>query len=70
MAAEASVEPLRGRQGRYILIVGDLAQLRGHDRHLKTASFEEFRRHLVSPELVTFDELLAKARFMVASAAV
>lgn len=53
---------------RSFLIVGDLAQLRGSAGGVnpdKYRSFELYRRHLVEPEVVTFDELLARAEWHV-----
>jgi len=49
---------------RSYLIIGQLAQLVGmagghHEDRIR--SFELYRRHLIEPEVVTFDELLAKA---------
>lgn len=45
-----------------ILIIGNTAQLDGRD---KKNSFELFRRNLKNPEVLTFDELLERARFIV-----
>jgi hypothetical protein len=45
-----------------ILVVGDTAQLNTLD---KKASFEMFRRNLHNPEILTFDELLARAEWIV-----
>ncbi|MBC7807374.1 MAG: DUF4263 domain-containing protein [Akkermansiaceae bacterium] len=46
-----------------ILIIGNTSQLRGdRDKH---KSFELFRRNLHNPEILTFDELLERARFLV-----
>jgi hypothetical protein len=53
---------------RSYLIVGQLDQLVGQagGHHLdRIRSFELFRRHLDAPEVVTFDELLARAEWMV-----
>jgi antiviral defense system Shedu protein SduA len=55
---------------RSYLIVGDLNQLRGEGgvhpgRH---RSFELYRRNLYEPEIVTFDELLARAEWHVSLA--
>lgn len=53
------------------LIVGDLGQFKGPDGGVhvdKYRSFELFRRHLSEPELVTFDELLARAEWVLSLA--
>lgn len=55
---------------RSYLIIGDLAQLRGTsgvnpDKH---RSFELHRRNLYEPEIITFDELLARAEWHVSLA--
>lgn len=52
-----SVEP------RSFLIVGDTKELSGNDD--KIACFELYRRNIRSPEILTFDELLYRARFIV-----
>lgn len=49
-------------QPKGILLVGHLRQLDTED---KRASFERFRRNLWNPEVLTYDELLARARFLV-----
>jgi hypothetical protein len=49
---------------RSFLIVGDLNQLGGDGGGVNSAkhqSFELYRRHLKEPEVITFDELLARA---------
>lgn len=46
-----------------ILVIGNLASLR--DDRSKLRSFESFRRKLIQPEILTFDELLARAEQMV-----
>ena len=54
-----------------ILVIGTLSQLlgAGGGEHVdKIRSFELFRRQLVEPDVVTFDELLARARWMVEAA--
>lgn len=56
---------------RSFLIVGKLGELANSDgRHHpdKFRSFELYRRHLQEPEVVTFDELLARASWIVDSA--
>lgn len=47
-----------------ILVIGHTSQL-AKDRN-KRATFELFRRNLHNPEVITFDELLEKAEFVVA----
>jgi hypothetical protein len=55
---------------RSYLIVGSLDQLRGTSgvHRAKHQSFELYRRNLYEPEVVTFDELLARAEWHVAVA--
>jgi hypothetical protein len=50
---------------RTFLVAGDLAQLKGDAgvNRAKHRSFEIYRRNLVEPEVVTFDELLARAEW-------
>jgi hypothetical protein len=53
---------------RSFLVIGSLSELRGMDggdHREKIRSFELFRRNLVEPEVVTFDELLARAEWVV-----
>lgn len=53
---------------RSFLIAGNLMQLRGEAGGVnptKYRSFELFRRHLTEPEIITFDELLARAEWHV-----
>jgi len=45
-----------------ILVIGSTTQLDHRDRR---GSFELYRRHLTSPEILTFDEVLERARFLV-----
>ncbi len=55
---------------RSFLIIGSLDQLRG-DRGIhrdKYRSFELFRRNLVEPEVLTFDELLSRAEYQLSLA--
>lgn len=52
-----SVEP------RSFVVIGDLSELQGNDD--KIACFELYRRKLVSPEIVTFDELFHRARCII-----
>jgi hypothetical protein len=53
---------------RSLLSIGRLNELQGElggDHQDKIRSFELFRRSLVEPEVITFDELYAKAQFIV-----
>lgn len=52
-----SVEP------RSFVVIGNLSELQGNDD--KIACFELYRRKLVSPEIVTFDELFHRARCII-----
>lgn len=57
---------------RSFLVIGDLAQLSGQgggDHPDKVRSFELYRRQLMEPEIITFDELLARAEWSVSLAA-
>lgn len=47
-----------------ILVIGSTTQLNHRD---KRSSFELYRRHLTNPEILTFDEVLERARFVVAA---
>jgi len=51
-------------QPKGVLVIGRLSQL---DDVSKRTSFELFRRNIVNPEILTFDELLERAAFIVAS---
>jgi hypothetical protein len=56
---------------RCFVVVGSLAQLAGEGGGPipdKVRSFELFRRNLVEPEILTFDELLARAEWHVEQA--
>lgn len=57
-------------QPKSYLIIGTLAEFRTqHGVHReKFASFELLRRHTAQPEIITFDELLERARFIVSKA--
>ncbi|WP_243769763.1 Shedu immune nuclease family protein [Amycolatopsis acidicola] len=58
-------------QPRAFLIIGHLDQLRGQaggDHRDRIRSFELYRRQLHEPEIVTFDELLARAEWHVTAA--
>jgi hypothetical protein len=53
---------------RSLLIIGRLNELQGElggDHQDKVRSFELFRRSLIEPEVITFDELYAKALFII-----
>lgn len=45
-----------------ILVIGNTSELDNED---KMRSFELFRRNLYNPEIITYDELLARAKFVV-----
>jgi hypothetical protein len=55
------------REPKGILVIGSLEELQGDDdaAHVKRSTFESFRRNLHNPEVITFDELFARARFIV-----
>ncbi|MEJ0050673.1 MAG: Shedu immune nuclease family protein [Methylovirgula sp.] len=62
-------EELWGFEPRSYLVIGNLGQFQG-DRGThedKFRSFELFRRNVRQPEIITFDELLHRARFIVDS---
>jgi hypothetical protein len=48
---------------RSFLVAGNTSELKGNDD--KIACFELYRRNIRSPEILTFDELLYRARFIV-----
>ena len=48
---------------RSYLVVGNTSELKGNDD--KIACFELYRRNIRSPEILTFDELLYRARYIV-----
>ncbi|MET9247668.1 Shedu immune nuclease family protein [Nonomuraea sp. NPDC003709] len=53
---------------RSFLVIGHLGKLKGEaggDHAAKIRSFEPYRRHLDAPEIVTFDELLARAEWAI-----
>ena len=55
---------------RSFLVIGRLDELVGEsggDHEERIRSFELYRRHLQEPEVVTFDELLARAEWYVAT---
>ena len=45
-----------------ILVIGNTDQLTDHDRRV---SFELFRRSIVNPEIITFDEVHERAKYIV-----
>ena len=45
-----------------VLVIGHTSQL---DSHTKRTAFQNFRSNLVSPDILTFDELYNRARFIV-----
>jgi Domain of unknown function (DUF4263) len=64
---EPTGETLFVYQPKCFLVVGQLDELRS-DRGIhieKYRSFELYRRHTHRPEIITFDELLHRARFIV-----
>jgi hypothetical protein len=55
---------------RSFLIIGQLTDLKGQaggDHQDRIRSFELYRRHLTEPEVITYDELLARAEWFVAA---
>ena len=59
-------------QPRSVLVVGQLGELKGAgggDHADKIRSFELYRRSLMMPEIITFDELLARAEWVVEAVA-
>jgi len=54
-----SIEP------RSYLVVGNLSEITGNDD--KVSCFELYRRNIRAPEILTFDELFHRARFIVAN---
>lgn len=62
-----TAEPIFNIDPRAFLVVGDLSQFQTeHGVNLsKFRSFESYRRNIRRPEIVTFDELLDRARFIV-----
>ena len=63
-------EHIMSVQPRSFLIVGNLAEFKG-DNGINLAryrSFEDFRRNLRQPEILTFDELFERAKYIVESA--
>ncbi len=65
--SEKSREALNSRaiytiQPKGILVIGDTSQL---DAIKQRNTFELFRRNIVNPEIITYDELLERAKFIV-----
>lgn len=56
-------------QPRSFIVIGSLAEFQGEHgiNEEQYSSFELFRRNTTNPEIVTFDELYARARFIVES---
>ena len=52
---------------RSVLVIGSLSEFQGSHgiNEEKYSSFELFRRNISSPEIITFDELFERARFIV-----
>ena len=52
---------------RSVLVIGSLSEFQGTHgiNEEKYSSFELFRRNISSPEIITFDELFERARFIV-----
>ena len=61
--AQLIAEGIHTLKPRGILVIGNTAELAG-DRD-KINSFENYRRSLVIPEILTFDELCERAKFIV-----
>lgn len=45
------------------LIIGSLNELKNHPE--KISSFELYRKSITSPEIITYDELFERARFII-----
>jgi len=52
-------------QPKGILVIGDTSELYGNEGEINT--FEEFRRNIYNPEIITFDELYDRAKFIIES---
>jgi hypothetical protein len=61
-------EIVHSYQPKSYLVIGTLGEFRGEQgiNHEKFASFELLRRQTRQPEIITFDELLERAKFIVA----
>lgn len=55
--------PIYTIEPRTYLVIGHQAELRGNDD--KVACFELYRRNVRTPEIITFDELLERAKCIV-----
>lgn len=66
-AGDPTGEVLFNIQPRSCLVIGSLSELTGEHgaNNAKFRSFELFRRNVTSPEIITFDELLERAQFIV-----
>ncbi len=47
---------------RGVLLIGNSSEFQGDDA--RAFVFERYRRSLINPEVITYDELLARARFV------
>jgi hypothetical protein len=65
-----TAEILMAVQPRSFLVIGNLSEFHSTEgiNKRKFQSFEDFRRNLRQPEILTFDELYERAKFIVASA--
>lgn len=64
-----SIETANFLRPRSYLLIGTLAEFQGLDRfhRRKFESFEMYRRNLFEPEIITYDELLARAQWQVSA---
>jgi hypothetical protein len=65
---QPSLEGVHTVTPKGVLVIGDLKQFKdqqGKDIQTKVLTFERFRRSLTNVEIVTFDELYERARFIV-----
>ncbi|WP_457584101.1 Shedu anti-phage system protein SduA domain-containing protein [Ensifer canadensis] len=64
----STLSPPRTRDPKAILVIGRGAEIEGvgtaRDAEVRRDTFELFRRHTRSLDIVTFDELLERARFI------
>jgi hypothetical protein len=63
-------EHIMSVQPRSFLVIGNLNEFKNENgiNLARYRSFEDFRRNLRQPEILTFDELFERARFIVESA--
>lgn len=56
-------------QPKSFLVIGSLSEFQGEHgiNEEKYSSFELFRRNISAPEIITFDELYQRAKFIVES---